>query len=157
MPGRPKCPPFFEREARTPAEVIVPPPPADLTASAAATEPMDLGNLRRFNDVILRSMATGLVVTDRGYRMITSNPAARRLLQIHEHGGDADFLHAVRGIPYNDCARHRPALPHRTAVTRPTCSSPPSGRTLRRSRSRYPSYASGGDFAVMTVSDVTEW
>src|SRR5207249_769972 len=68
----------------------------------APSEAIDLTHLRRFNELVLRSMPVGLVVIDRGYRMITSNPAVRRLLQIHDRAGEPDFLHAVRGIPYND-------------------------------------------------------
>src|SRR6185503_5469666 len=68
---------------------------------APADEPMAISDLRRFNELILRAMPAGLIVIDRSYRMVTSNPAARRLLQLREHGGD-DFLHAARGLPYNE-------------------------------------------------------
>src|SRR4029079_10380631 len=64
-------------------------------------EPMALAELRKFNELVLRAMPVGLVVIDRNYRMVTTNPTARRLLQLREHAGD-DFLHAARGLPYNE-------------------------------------------------------
>jgi two-component system, chemotaxis family, CheB/CheR fusion protein len=61
----------------------------------------ELGMLRRFNELMLRSLPIGIAVIDRHYRILTINAAARRLLGIHEPGPDLDFLHSVRGLPYN--------------------------------------------------------
>ena len=59
-----------------------------------------LGQLRRFNDWMLRFLPLGVVVIDRSYRMLTVNAAARRILGIREVGQEQDFLHSVRGLPY---------------------------------------------------------
>jgi two-component system CheB/CheR fusion protein len=129
------------------------------TAPAGTPEAMDVGHLRRFNEVILRSMAVGLVVIDRAYRMITSNPAARRLLEIHEHGGEPDFLHAVRGIPYNDVREAiDAAFRERTPVSLPQLSLPAAAdeRFVQLTINRIQSDAAGGEYAVITVVDVTE-
>jgi two-component system CheB/CheR fusion protein len=134
-----------------------PPGAADATPVPAA-DGIDAG-LRRYNDVILRSMAVGLVVVDRTYRMITSNPAARRLLQIHEHGGEPDLLHSVRGIPYNDLRNAIDAtFRDRAAVILPDLLVPtgPDERFVQLTISRIQSEGTLGDHAVMTVVDVTE-
>ena len=62
----------------------------------------ELTQLRRFNEVLLRFLAGGVVIIDRNYRLLTINAAARRLLGLRETGNDQDFLHTVRGIPYNE-------------------------------------------------------
>jgi two-component system CheB/CheR fusion protein len=64
-------------------------------------------NLRRFNELLLRQLPTGVVVIDRSYRIVSINNAARRLLGIRESGVEHDFLHSVRGLPY---ARVRAAI-----------------------------------------------
>lgn len=64
--------------------------------------PFEMGQLRRFNELILRSLPIGIVVIDRNYRVLTANGAARRLLGLREAGVDMDFLHAVHGVPYNE-------------------------------------------------------
>jgi two-component system CheB/CheR fusion protein len=120
---------------------------------------MDVSNLRRYNDVILRSMAVGLVVIDRNYRMITSNPAARRLLQIHEHGGEPDFLHSVRGIPYNDLRSAIDAsFRDRAPVTLPDLRVPSGaeGVFVQLTVSRIQAEGALGEHAVMTVVEVTD-
>lgn len=62
--------------------------------------PVELGQLRRFNELLLRFLPIGVVVIDRFYHIITANGTARRLLGLHDMGIDQDFLHAVHGIPY---------------------------------------------------------
>jgi myosin heavy subunit len=42
------------------------------------------------------------VIIDRSYRILTINAAARRLLSVRDLAYDQDFLHSVRGLPYND-------------------------------------------------------
>ena len=61
---------------------------------------LELGQLRRFNELLLRFLPIGVVVIDRSYHIVTSNGTARRLLGLHDTGPDQDFLHTVRGIPY---------------------------------------------------------
>src|SRR5437763_1289581 len=60
----------------------------------------DLAHLRRFNELVLRHLPFGVVVIDRGYRILSVNGYARRLLGIRDIANDQDFLHAVRGLPY---------------------------------------------------------
>lgn len=64
--------------------------------------PFELGQLRRFNELILRFLPIGIVVIDRNYRVLTANGTARRLLGLREAGVDMDFLHAIHGVPYHE-------------------------------------------------------
>ena len=60
---------------------------------------LEVGQARRFNELMLRSLPLGVVVIDRNYRLLTANGMARRLLGLREAGLEQDFLHAVRGHP----------------------------------------------------------
>jgi len=62
---------------------------------------VELSELRRFNEVLLRFLPMGVVVIDRYYHLLAANSTVRHLLGINEGGETADFLHAVRGIPYD--------------------------------------------------------
>jgi len=66
---------------------------------------VDMAQLRRINESMLRYTNIAVVIIDRQYRILTINPAARRLLGIREIGYDQDFLHTVRGMPYQE-VRH---------------------------------------------------
>lgn len=57
--------------------------------------------LRRFNEWILRFLSMGVVVINRSYHITLINTAARRILGIRDLGQEQDFLHSVRGLPYN--------------------------------------------------------
>ncbi len=61
---------------------------------------LEIGQLHRFNELLLRFLPIGVVVIDRSYRILTTNGAARRLLGLRHVATEQDFLHAVRGIPY---------------------------------------------------------
>jgi two-component system CheB/CheR fusion protein len=61
---------------------------------------LEVNQLRRFNELLLRFLPVGIVVIDRNYQVLTINGMARRLLGLREAVGNQDFLHAVRGIPY---------------------------------------------------------
>lgn len=67
--------------------------------AAAETE---VAQLRRINETMLRYLTAGVVIIDRNYRIITINASARRLLGIRDLAYDQDFLHTVRGMPYQD-------------------------------------------------------
>lgn len=67
--------------------------------AAADTE---VAHLRRINETMLRYLTAGVVIIDRNYRIITINASARRLLGIRDLAYDQDFLHTVRGMPYQD-------------------------------------------------------
>ena len=49
---------------------------------------------------MLRYTTVAFVIIDRAYRILTINAAARRLFGIRDLAYDQDFLHTVKGIPY---------------------------------------------------------
>lgn len=76
------------------------PTPVDLTQAD-----LDLTQLRRVNETMLRYANVAVVIIDRMYRIITINSSARRLLGVREVAYDQDFLHTVRGLPYHEVRR----------------------------------------------------
>lgn len=77
------------------------------TAVPASTDHLTTGevetkHLRRINETLLRSTHVAIVVIDRSYRILTINATARRLLGVRDLGYDQDFLHTVRGLPYQE-------------------------------------------------------
>ena len=62
----------------------------------------EIAQLRRTNETMLRYLTAGVVVIDRYYRILTINSSARRLLGIRDLAYDQDFLHTVRGLPYQN-------------------------------------------------------
>ena len=69
---------------------------------AATAVAGEVTQLRRVNETMLRYITAGVVIIDRHYRIITINAAARRLLGVRDLAYDQDFLHTVRGMPYQD-------------------------------------------------------
>lgn len=65
----------------------------------------ELTHLRRINETLLRYLNVAIVIIDRQYRILTINAAARRLLGVRDLASDLDFLHTVRGMPYQE-VRH---------------------------------------------------
>ena len=65
----------------------------------------EINQLRRVNETMLRYTNVAVVIIDRVYRIMTINAAARRLLGIREVAYDQDFLHTVRGLPYQEVRR----------------------------------------------------
>ena len=120
-------------------------------------EALAAADLRRFSDFVLRSMPVGLVVIDRNYRMVTSNPMARRLLQMRDPAGD-DFLHAARALPYNDVrAAIDAAFRERTPVTLPELSlAGGESRYVHVTVGRVNPEDSASEYAVVSMIDVTE-
>ncbi len=121
----------------------------------------EFGQLRRFNELLLRFLPIGVVVIDRTYRVLTANSAARRLLGLRDVINDQDFLHAVRGIPY---ATTRTAIDavfrERNAVTLSEIelevASGGNGRFLSLSMALMQIDVNTSEFAAISVSDVTE-
>jgi two-component system CheB/CheR fusion protein len=72
----------------------------DLTSQEVETT-----HLRRINETMLRCTNAAIVIIDRTYHIVTINAAARRLLGVLEMAYDHDFLHSVRGLPYQE-VRH---------------------------------------------------
>lgn len=71
--------------------------PMDLTEAE-----IEITQLRRINETVLRYTNVAFVIIDRAYRIVTINAAARRLLGIRDIVYDHDFLHTVRGLPYQE-------------------------------------------------------
>ncbi|HET6899548.1 MAG TPA: hypothetical protein VFK70_14430, partial [Vicinamibacteria bacterium] len=95
---------------------------------------------------------------DRGYHMVTTNPMARRLLQIREHAGD-DFLHAARGLPYEEVrAGIDTAFRDRTLTTLPEVNLATAGedRYVQITICRVQPDDAATDYAVISFVDVTD-
>ena len=122
---------------------------------------LELAQLRRLNELLLRFLPTGVVVIDRSYRVLTANGTARRLLGLRDIANEQDFLHAVRGIPY---AQVRNAIDtvfrERNSITLPEVALDPlvsgNGRSVSLSIALMQLEVSAPDVAVMSVTDVTE-
>ena len=71
--------------------------PQDLMQAEA-----EISQLRRTNETVLRHTPVAVVTIDRAYKIVTINAAARRLLGVRDIGYDHDFLHTVRGMPYQE-------------------------------------------------------
>ena len=78
---------------------IMPATPSVLDLTQMET---DIAQLRRVNETILRYTNVAVVIIDRTYCIVTINAAARRLLGIRDIAYDQDFLHTVRGLPYQE-------------------------------------------------------
>lgn len=63
---------------------------------------LEIAQLRRINETMLRYTNVAFVIIDRTYRILTINAAARRLFGVREIPYDQDFLHTVKGMPYQD-------------------------------------------------------
>src|SRR6185295_5865545 len=88
------------RDAARRQPVAMPPNAIDLTAPD-----VEFVQLRRINETILRYTNVAVVIIDRIYRIVTINAAARRIFGIREIAYDQDFLHTVRGLPYQEVRR----------------------------------------------------
>jgi len=87
-------------EVRRP--LLTPQATSVLDLTQAETE---ISQLRRINKTMLRYTNVAIVIIDRMYRIMTINAAARRLLGIRDIAYDQDFLHTVRGLPYQEVRR----------------------------------------------------
>jgi two-component system CheB/CheR fusion protein len=122
---------------------------------------IEQGQLRRFNELLLRFLPIGIVIIDRAYHILTANGAARRLLSLRETGNKQDFLHSVHGIPYPEVRAAIDAVfRERTTMTLPEVeldiSIGGSGQFLSLSIALMPIEGGAQDLAVISVTDVTE-
>ena len=122
---------------------------------------LELGQLRRLNELLLRFLPIGVVVIDRSYHIVTANGTARRLLGLRELSNEQDFLHAVRGIPYTMVRNAIDAVfRERSSLNLPEIeldmSSGGSGRFVSLSIALMQIEAGIPDLIVMSASDVTE-
>lgn len=83
-------------------QFVTPTIPSPLDMTHGETE---ITQLRRINETMLRYMNVAVVIIDRQYRIVTINARARRLLGIRDIAYDQDFLHSVRGLPYQEVRR----------------------------------------------------
>lgn len=79
-----------------------PVPPAMPGPLDQAHTEIEIQQLRRINETMLRYTNVAVVLIDRHYRILTINATARRLLSVREVAYDQDFLHTVRGMPYQE-------------------------------------------------------
>lgn len=128
----------------------------------APPPPLEMGQLRRLNELLLRFLPMGVVVIDRAYHVLTANGTARRLLGLREIGGaDLDFLHAVRGIPYTTVRNAIDAVfRDHGSVSLPEIeldiSVGGSGRFIGLSIALMQMESGLPDLAVLSVADVTD-
>lgn len=132
--------------------------PQEQDVSLTTTE---YGQLRRFNELLLRFLPIGVVVIDRNYHVLTANSAARRLLGLRDMITDQDFLHAVHGIPYSVTRTAIDAVfRERNAVTLSEVElevvSGGNGRFLSLSMALMQLEVNAPEFAAISVSDVTD-
>lgn len=62
---------------------------------------LEVSQLRRINETVLRCASVALAIVNRTYRILTINAMARRMFSIRDIAYDQDFLHTVRGLPYH--------------------------------------------------------
>ncbi|MBA2286338.1 MAG: hypothetical protein H0W02_12720 [Ktedonobacteraceae bacterium] len=123
--------------------------------------PFEIGQLRRFNEMLLRFLPMGIVIIDHSYRIVIANSSARCLLGLRDLNSEQDFLHAVRGIPYPQVRSAIDAVfRERGTITLPNVEfeapSGGSGRFVSLSIALMQLEAGIPDLATVSVIDVTE-
>ena len=122
---------------------------------------LELGQLRRFNELLLRFLPLGVIIIDRTYHILTANNSARRLLGLRDVAIDQDFLHTVHGIPYHGTrAAIDTVFRERNSITLPEVelevSAGGNGRFVSLSIAVMQLDASLPDLAAISISDVTD-
>jgi two-component system, chemotaxis family, CheB/CheR fusion protein len=129
--------------------------------SQVTSPAFDIGQLRRFNELLLRAFPIGIVVIDRSYAILTANGIARRLLFLRESPPGQDFFHSSLGLPYQEVrdAIDR-AFRERSAITLPEIeldvADGNSARFVALSLSSIQLDATPPDLVVLSVIDITE-
>jgi two-component system CheB/CheR fusion protein len=122
---------------------------------------LEIQQLRRINETMLRYTNVAVVLIDRHYRILTINATARRLLGVRDVAYDQDFLHTVRGLPYQEMRRAIDSCfrEHSTASLSEIeldQSSEGSGRYVSFTIKLMPVEQDAPELAVITVMDVTD-
>ncbi len=122
---------------------------------------LEVGQLRHFNELLLRFLPIGIVIIDHSYHILTANGAARRLLGLHDVTIEQDFLHAVRGVPYHEARSAIDAVfRERMFITLPEVeletTSGGNGRFVSLSISLLQLEPGLPDLAAVSVTDVNE-
>ena len=139
-------------------QFAVSPNPISLDLTQAEIE---ITQLRRVNETMLRYTTVAFVIIDRWYRILTINAAARRLFGIRDLAYDHDFLHTVKGIPYQEV---RSAIDtgfrEHSTITMPEVELDPtaegSGRYVNLTVMIMHLEAGAPELAIITATDVTE-
>ncbi len=143
----------------TPRRPVVPtllPALSDVTQAE-----VEIAQLRRVNETMLRYINVAIVMIDRMYRIMTINAAARRLLGVRDIAYDQDFLHTVRGLPYHEVRRAiDTAFREHSTITVPDLeldqSTEGSGRYLELTIMIMQVEQGAPELAVITATDITE-
>src|ERR1051326_2623503 len=122
---------------------------------------IEVAQLRRINETMLRYTNVAVVIIDRQYRILTINAGARRLFGVRDIAYDQDFLHTVRGLPYQDVRRSiDTCFRERTTMTLQEVeldqSSEGSGRYVTFTIMIMQVEQGAPELAVITALDVTE-
>ncbi len=122
---------------------------------------LEAGQLRRFNELLLRYLPIGIIIIDRSYRVLTANGAARRLLGLRDTGNEQDFLHAAHGIPYHETRNAiDTVLRERTVLDLPEVeldvSAGGNGRFVCLSISLMQLDAGSPDLVAISIIDITQ-
>ncbi len=136
-------------------------PGKHLTDQEPAPSSIELGQLRRFNELLLRFLPIGVAVIDRSYHVLSANGAARQLLGLRDISNEQDFLHAVRGIPYTQVRNaidtvFRDRNTVNLLEVELGISSGGNGRFVALSMALMQMEAGTPDLAAISVTDVTE-
>lgn len=132
------------------------------SASLEMTEAeLEITHLRRISETVLRYTNVAVVIIDRAYRIVTINSMARRLLGIRDIAYDHDFLHTVRGMPYNEVRRAIDnAFHERTTMNLPEIeldhTAEGSGRYVSITVTVMQTEQAAPELALISVLDVTE-
>lgn len=144
------------RETRRQLVPQVLPSPLDLTQAE-----VEVAQLRRVNETMLRYTNVAVVIIDRVYRIVTINAAARRLLGVRDIAYDQDFLHTVRGMPYQEVRRAiDTAFRERSTITVPDLELDQqvggAGRYINLTIMIMQVEQGAPELAVITAMDITE-
>jgi two-component system, chemotaxis family, CheB/CheR fusion protein len=140
------------------SQFAVTPNPSSLELTQAEIE---IAQLRRVNETMLRYTTVAFVIIDRAYRILTINAAARRLFTIRDLAYDLDFLHTVKGIPYQEVRsaidtgfREHSTITMQEIELDPAAEG--SGRYVNLTVMNMHVEAGAPELAIITATDVTE-
>jgi two-component system, chemotaxis family, CheB/CheR fusion protein len=136
-------------------------PSEQLSKPQAALSTFDLGQVRRYYEMLFRAFPIGIIVIDDGYHIVTANDLSRRLLRLPATYVEQDFFHVVPGLPY---AHVRSAIDEafreRSAITLPEVEldlrAGGSGRFITLLLSPIQVHAIRPELVAISVIDVTE-
>lgn len=149
------------RMEKRPGSSVLAVPSEQLTEPQAALPSFDLGQLRRYHEVLFRTFPIGIIVIDDGYHIVTANDLCRRLLRLPATLVEEDLLHVVPGLPYSQVRTAiDEAFRERSAITLSEVEldfrAGGSGRFMTLSLSPIQVYGTRPELVAISVIDVTE-